>query len=426
MNDLLARRRSVLGTGLRLYYDFPFEPVSGKGVFLYDAQGRAYLDAYNNVPHVGYGHPHVVDAITRQTAALNTNTRYLFESVVDYAERLVRTTGGDLDAVMFTCTGSEANDLAWRIATTVTGNAGAITTNRAYHGNTVFLRSIDASVGVPRDGAPWAIVGPATPRFYAEDPLRTPADYGEDMAAAIERLERGGHRPAAFLFDTYFCSEGVHTPTPGFVDDAVARLRAAGGLVIADEVQVGLGRNGETFWGYQKHGFAPDIVTCGKPMGNGQPIGAVIARRDLVERFFATDRYFNTYAGNPVSSAAGIAVLEALAAENLQANAGAVGRKLNEGLRALQQRHECLGAIRGEGFLQGVEIVKDRATREPDGARSRTVINELCRRGVLVGLTGPNRAARNILKVRPPLVFGEAHLDQLLQTLDEVLGITTN
>lgn len=422
MSSLLERRQRVLGSGLRLYYDAPFEPVRGEGVYMYDAAGKRYLDAYNNVAHVGHCHPRVIDAVCRQAATLNTNSRYLYDSIVEYAERLTQTTRGELDTVLFTCTGSEANDLAWRLATRYTGAEGVITTNRAYHGNTVFLRSIDASRAGPGAYEAQAVVGPAKAHVRRAGIVDAASEYGNEMAGAIESLRGRGHRVAAFFFDTYFCSEGVHAPVAGMVRQGVERVHQDGGLVIADEVQAGLSRSGVTFWGYQQHEIAPDIVTCGKPMGNGHPIGAVLTKREIAEAFFKADGYFNTFAGNPVSNAAGIAVLEVLRDEELQANAHRIGQMLRKGFEDLQQRYECIGAVRGAGLLLGVEIVTDRNSMSPAGIESRAIINELCRRGVLVGLTGPNRAARNILKVRPPMVFEEQHVNQLLATMDEVLS----
>lgn len=426
MQEMLDRRRRLLGSGPKLYYDVPFHPVRGEGVHLYDVAGKTYLDAYNNVPHVGHCHPRVVDAICRQAALLNTNTRYLFEHVLDYAERLVETAPPELDTVLFACTGSEANDLAGRLARAFTGARGVLTTHRGYHGNTTFLDAIDGSTIKSSPEAPdwWATVAAPTGGVAVDDAGLDAAGvaYADEVEAAIERLRAKGHRASAFFFDTYFCADGVHPTRYGFMQEAVRRFHAAGGIIIADEVQPGLARNGEHFWGFQQLGIVPDVVTCGKPMGNGHPIGALITRREIAEAFFGADRYFNTFAGNPVSSAAGVAVLDVIRDEGLQANAKQVGTTLIEALRRLGERHEIVGGVRGAGFLIGVELVKDRRTMEPAGEETRRVINEVCRRGVLIGLTGPNRRARNVLKIRPPLVFQSRHADQLVMTLDAVLA----
>ncbi len=422
---MLDRRRRLLGSGPKLYYDVPFHPVRGQGVHLYDASGKQYLDAYNNVPHVGHCHPRVVDAICRQAALLNTNTRYLFDHVLDYAERLIETAPG-LDTVLFTCTGSEANDLAGRLARAFTGARGVVTTHRGYHGNTTFLDSIDGSTIKSNPDSPdwWTTVSPPVAGMLVEGPDfdAAAAAYADEINTAIESLRVRGHGSSAFFFDTYFCADGVHPTRFGFMREAVRRFHAAGGIVVADEVQPGLARNGEYFWGFQQLGIAADIVTCGKPMGNGHPIGVLLTRREIAESFFGADRYFNTFAGNPVSSAAGLAVLDVIRDEDLQANAGRVGAELIDGLQQLGDRHEIVAAVRGAGFLIGVELVKNRQTMEPAGDETRRVINEMCRRGVLVGLTGPNRRARNVLKIRPPLVFRSEHAERLVATLDDVLA----
>jgi len=425
MDSFLERRRRLLGTGPKLYYDVPFHPVRGEGVYLYEADGTRYLDAYNNVPHVGHCHPRVVEALCRQARLLNTNTRYRFEAVLDYAERLIETTPPELDTVMFTCTGSEANDLAGRVARAYTGHQGVLTTRRGYHGNTTFLDAIDGSTIKADPVAPdwWATV-PAPVDGFADGPAFEEAagTYEAEIMQALETLRQHGHRPAAFYFDSYFCADGVFPTRPGFLSGAVAAFRQAGGVVIADEVQPGLARNGEFFWGFEQLGIVPDIMTSGKPLGNGHPIGVLITRREIAEAFFAVDRYFNTFAGNPVSSAAGIAVLDVLRDEALQENAKQVGSYLIAGLRALGERHEIVHEVRGAGFLIGVELVTDRRSREPAGAETRQVINEMCRRHVLIGVTGPNRKARNVLKIRPPLVFTRDQADELVVKLDAVLA----
>ena len=421
---LLDRRQRVLRS-LRQYYDVPFHPVRGQGQWLYDAAGHRYLDAYNNVPHVGHCHPHVVEALCRQAATLNTNTRYLFEPILEYAERLIATMPPGLSACMFTCTGSEANDLAWRLATTFTGGTGAITTERAYHGNTTFLDSIDgSSIKTNRAAADWWGTVPP-PRFSA---FATPheeqdqaKEYARHFTSVVDALTARGHRPAAFIFDTYFCADGVYLPPSGFMRNAVAEVRKARALVIADEVQAGLGRSGSHLWSVQRLGIDPDIVVMGKPMGNGHPIGVVVARQEIIDTFYSRDRYFNTFAGNPVSCAVGSAVLDVVERQNLQENARKVGGRMKQSIEELTKKHEIIGDVRGQGLLLGIELVLDRETRLPAGDEARWVINEMCRRGVLIGLTGPNRKARNVLKIRPPMVFDEEGLGLLIGTLDTTL-----
>jgi len=423
-DDLIDRRRRVL-RGARLYYDVPFHPVRAERYWIYDRAGRRFLDAYNNVPHVGHCHPHVVAALNRQAATLNTNTRYLFDSIADYAERLVGTMPPGLDAVMLTCTGSEANDLAWRLATTFTGNDGAITTHNAYHGNTTLLDSIDGStIKVGRGPPDWWSTVPAPPDAAAEraSAPNSPGAYAEAFDQAIATLHAAGHQPAALFLEPLFCTDGVRVAPRGFTSPAVERARGAGALLIADEVQAGLGRCGTHMWSFERLGLQPDIVVLGKPMGNGHPLGAVIARHDIVDAFYAKDRYFNTFAGNPVSCAVGCAVLDVMEREELRANAQRIGSMLKTALQSLAREHPLIGDVRGQGLLLGVELVEDRDTRAPAGKAARWVINELCRRGVLVGLTGPDRRSRNILKIRPPMVFDETAIELLTTTLDQTLA----
>jgi len=418
--ELLERRKRVL-RGLRLFYDVPFHPVRGEGCWMYDDAGKRYLDAYNNVPHVGHAHPHVVAAQARQAGMLNTNTRYLFEPIVEYAERLTATMPPPLDAVMFTCTGSEANDLAFRMARTFTGQRGAITTHNAYHGNTALLDSIDgSSIKKVRETPDWWVTVPAPPDA-AVPAGASPASYAESYGSAVATLAERGYRPGALFVESYYCTDGVRLPDTGFVAEAVARVRDAGALVIADEVQAGLARSGTHMWSFDRLGVVPDIAVMGKPMGNGHPIGIVVARRDVVDAFYANDRYFNTFAGNPVSCAIGCAVLDVVENEKLQANALRVGTDLKRRLLALRKRHPLVSDVRGQGLLLGVEL-QDPQTHAPAGKAARWTINELCRRGVLVGLTGPDRNSRNILKIRPPLVFDDAAVDLLVTTLDATLA----
>jgi 4-aminobutyrate aminotransferase-like enzyme len=422
--QLLERRKHVL-RGLRLYYDAPFHPVRGEGVWVFDDNGRRFLDAYNNVPHVGHSHPHVVAALCRQAGMLNTNTRYLFEPIVEYAERLVATMPAGLDAVMFACTGSEANDLAWRMARNFTGRSGVITTHNGYHGNTTFLDSIDgSSIKANRETPDWWTTVPA-PRDESEQPDLADAgggaSYSTAYTSAIALLADRGYRPAALFLEPFFCTDGVRLPRTGSLTQAVDLVRKAGALVIADEVQAGLARSGSHTWSFQRLGFDPDIVVMGKPMGNGHPIGIVVARSEIVDAFYAKDRYFNTFAGNPVSCAVGLAVLDVVEKENLRENAQHVGAALKRRLQALADRHPLIGAVRGQGLLLGIELT-DRRTRKPASKAARWVINDLCRRGVLVGLTGPDRNSRNILKIRPPLVFDETAIELLVTTLDETLA----
>ncbi|MDH3758954.1 MAG: aminotransferase class III-fold pyridoxal phosphate-dependent enzyme, partial [Gammaproteobacteria bacterium] len=393
--------------------------VKGEGVWLFDADGRKYLDMYNNVPHVGHCHPQVVEALTKQIATLNTHTRYLHDNILDYAERLTAKFEEELDLAMFCCTGSEANELAMRIARTHTGGTGFIATSFAYHGNTLATFEITTS-DFPEDERPDHIATVPVPDTYRG--LYTGPDAGEKYAAhvheAIETLERRGVKPAAFIIDTIASSGGVVSPPPGYLSAIAKIVRDAGGLFIADEVQPGFGRTGRNFWGYQADGFVPDIVTMGKPMGNGHPLAGVVTRGGIVEEFAARGRYFNTFGGNPVSCAAGLAVLDVLEQEDLQQNALEVGQYLVDGLWTLAERHEVIGDVRGSGFFLGLELVEDRERKTPATDLTKRVLNELRERGLLTGSIGPDA---NILKLRCPMVFTRENADYALGIIDETL-----
>lgn len=409
--QMIARRNRLLGPAYRLFYDRPVQFVSGEGVWLHDAAGDRYLDAYNNVASVGHCHPHVVEAIARQAALLNTHTRYLHETVVDFAEKLLGTFPSEIGHVMFTCTGSEANDLALRVARTCTGGTGFIVTANAYHGVTSALTELSPSLGLPLPDDSHA-------RWVPAPGLE--ANAGEVFAghvrAALEDMRKRGIRPAALLVDTIFSSDGVFADPPGFLRPAVEAVRAAGALFIADEVQPGFGRCGGQMWGFARHGLVPDLVTMGKPMGNGHPVAGMAARPELLAEFGRRSRYFNTFGGNPVSAAAGIAVLEVIEREGLVENARTTGDYLIKLLRELQARHEWITEVRGAGLFVGVEL---RRGRTPATAEAARVVNLLREWRVLISSAGPHG---NVLKIRPPLVFRTEHAEMLVQRLDQALA----
>ncbi len=418
---LRARREKLLGPSLRLSYDEPLHLVRGEGAWLYDARDRAYLDAYNNVACVGHSHPDVVAAIAAQARRLNTNTRYLHEHIVDYAGRLAERMPGDLSVCFFVCTGSEANDLAWQIACAATGGTGAIVTDFAYHGNTTVVAQLSPEELPPERQEDWVATVPP-PDTY-RDPREGDAgeSYAAELDTALATLAGRGHRPAAFFVDTMYTSDGIHVAPPGYLAAAWRRVRAAGGLCVADEVQAGFGRTGDQFWGFGDQDAVPDIVTLGKPIGNGHPLAAVVTTPAIAERFAAGRYYFNTFGGNPVACAAGLAVLDVLERERLVDNTRQVGAYLRERLDDLALRHALIGDVRGRGLFYGVDLVRDRATRAPDPDAAHVVMNELRQRGVLVGRTGRHA---NVLKIRPPLVFSRDNADLLATTLDEALAAT--
>lgn len=413
---MIARRQKLLGPAYRLFYANPVHLVRGEGVWLYDPDGNAYLDVYNNVASVGHCHPHVVAALARQASVLNTHTRYLNPVILDYAEKLLGHFPEELSHVMFTCTGSEANDLAYRVARSYTGGEGFIVTRLAYHGVTVAISEMSPSLGQHITLGRNIRTVPAPDLYRGGEGVAE--RFAADVRAAIADLEASGIRPAALLVDTIFSSDGVFADPAGFLAPAVAAIREAGGLFIADEVQPGFGRTGEAMWGFQRHGLVPDIVTMGKPMGNGHPIAAMVSQPHILQRFGEATRYFNTFGGNPVSCAVGQAVLEVIEGEGLVRNAHDTGAFLRDGLRDLAKRHEIIGDVRGAGLFVGVELVTDRARKTPASAETARLVNGLRDRRVLISAAGPDA---NVLKIRPPLVFRQEHAERFLEAMEAVL-----
>ena len=415
---LIARRDAALGPAYRLFYENPVHLVRGEGVWLYDAEGNAYLDTYNNVASVGHCHPHVIAATAHQSAILSSHTRYLHDGVLDYAEGLLATFPAPLAHVMFTCTGSEANDLALRIARAHTGGTGVIVTENAYHGVTMEVSGMSPSFGkgVPL-GAHVRTVAAPDPHAGADVAAR----FTADVQAAIDDLLRHGIQPAALLVDTVFSSDGVFTEPKGFLKGAVAAIRAAGGIFIADEVQPGFGRLGETMWGFARHDVIPDMASLGKPMGNGYPIAGLVMQPRVIAEFAAKARYFNTFGGNATAAATAMAVLEVVQNEALQANALHVGQYFRDQLRSLAADDEGLGDIRGAGLFIGAEMVSDRAKMTADSARTSRIVNGMREKRVLISSSGPRG---NVLKIRPPLVFSRQNVDLFIERLQEVLRST--
>jgi 4-aminobutyrate aminotransferase-like enzyme len=419
-NDLLKRREALLGPAYRLFYEKPVHLVRGEGVHLYDADGNQYLDMYNNVPHVGHCHPHVVEALTRQIATLNTHTRYLHHTVVDYAERLTGKLPAELDTAMFTCTGTEANELALRIARTVTGGTGIVVVQHAYHGNSQAIAEISPCGDMSAE-LPGFIRIASIPNTYSGEHRGAGAaeEYVGSVADAVDELRDAGIQLAAIVLDTIISGPGVVEPPEGYLAGVAKVAHAAGGLFIADEVQPGFGRTGRHFWGFESDDFVPDIVTMGKPMGNGHPMAAVVTRADILQAFSKEVRYFNTFGGNPVSCAAGMAVLDVLEDEDLQANALSQGEYLKSGITELAEKFEVIGDVRGHGLFLGVEMVTDRDSRAPATEAAARLVNGLKERRVLTGSIGPHS---NILKFRPPMVFAQCDGDRFLEVFADALA----
>jgi 4-aminobutyrate aminotransferase-like enzyme len=421
--DLLRRRAAALAPSYQLFYDEPVQLVRGAGVWVFDADGNRYLDCYNNVPSVGHAHPRVVAAVANQTGLINTHTRYLHEHVVALAERLAASLPGELSQCYFVCTGTEANDLAVQIARAVTGHHGIVVTERSYHGNSDLVGKLSTDSYPESDRPDWlgVVEPPNTYRGpFCEPETDLAAKYSALVDESLADLERYGHGTAAMLIDTSWDSNGVLIAPDGYVERAAASVRAAGGLVIADEVQAGYCRLGRNFWGHTNYGLVPDIVTIGKPMGAGHPVAAVVTTPEIAARFAERHNYFNTFGGNPVSAAVALTVLDVIADEDLLANSGSTGALLGKGLADLASSHAMIGHVQGSGLFWGLDLVSDRTTREPVSyADAKRLASELRRRGILAGVTG---RYTNVLKLRPPLVFRPEHTELLLSVLDDVMA----
>ena len=418
-DELIDARRRLLGEKTTHFYSRPLHFERASGAFLYGTDGHRYLDCYNNVPQVGHCNPHVVKAIARQAAALNTNTRYLYSSVIEYAERVTSKLAPHLDACVFVNSGSEANDVAWQMAQQVTGNSGAILMEDAYHGITEAIRPF--SPGHPDTPLPEHLRGILVP-----DPYRGPYregdgdianTYAADSKRAIAELAAAGHGLAAFIVDSAFCSSGVPDVPEGYLQGVEKQVRAAGGLMICDEVQSGFGRMGQ-WWGHELHGVKADFVTMGKPVANGHPFGVVVTTSQILNEFIDETRFFSTFGGNTVACAAANAVLDVIERDSLIENGIAVGNYMREQLQELAKTQALIGDVRGHGMLTGLEFVTDRETREPATQEVSALLELMRERQVLVGKEG---RFDNILKLRPPLVFEKKHVDLLVSGLDDTL-----
>lgn len=422
---VLKVRAERFAPSQKSYYDQPMTLVRGRDVWLMDSNAQIYLDAINNVTHVGHANERIADAAYRQMRRLNTNSRLVYPQISQYAERLTSLLPEKLDTVFFVCTGSEANDLALRIARQVTGNEQILVIDSAYHGNTRAVTDVSpnryhvAGKGVP-DG---------TREVPTPDAFRGPYRYGDPdlghkyaalVGEQVDALVAEGTPPAAFIAESLIGTGGNYVLPEGYLQESYQRVRDAGGLCIADEVQIGFGRLGTHYWGFETQGVVPDIVTMGKPIGNGHPLAAVVTTREIAEAFDNGVKYFNTFGGNPVSCVVGMTVLDILEDDNLQQQALRVGGYFKEQLEQLQLKHWRIGDVRGYGLYLGVELVKSPGTTDPDKRAASTVSEMLKDRGVIMF---PNGQYNNVLKIKPPMVFDESHVDKFIQTLDIVLDI---
>lgn len=419
--QMMERRAQLMGSRPYVFYDPPLHMVRAEGVWMYDSEGRRYLDCYNNVPIIGHCHPRVTNAISAQARILNTNTRYLGEQVLEYAERLGALTGGELTACAFVNSGSEANDIAWRMARAWTGNKGFLTQEFAYHGITEAIDAISPS-GWRTAGMPDHVRTLLAPDGYRGIHKHGTPDigrlYAEDADRAIASLAEAGMKPAALITDMAFLTNGILEPCPDYVAALYAKVRAAGGLCISDEVQSGFGRMGKHFFGYKHHGVVPDFVTIGKPAGNGHPIGVVLTRPEIYDHFLEQYAFFSTFGGNNVSCATGLAVLDEIRDGDYVNKATEVGAHFKAGLMRLKDRFPIIGDVRGVGLAFGVELVRDRATLEPAPEEVTRLLNLMRDEGLLAGGEGVHA---NIIKMRPPLVFTRENADFAVAAMERAL-----
>ena len=415
IQGLIERRERLMGPNVPTFYRKPVHITEGQGVWLWDPSGKRYLDCYNNVPHVGHCHPRVVEAIARQAAMLNTHSRYLHPAILDYIERLTARLNHGISQMIMACTGSEANDIALRMAQAVTGATGVIATDNTYHGNTAATSQLSTRRPPIGGRAPWVRLIPAPDRLLRPGvaPAEAARQFAAAFRAAIHELKSEGYGFSAIMLCPVFANEGLPPVPPGFLDPLMQVLRQEGGLMIADEVQPGFGRTGSHFWGHDRMGFAPDIVTMGKPMANGHPVAAVATRADIMAAFRENFGYFNTFGGNPVSAAACLATLDVIEEEELQENAERVGAYLLERLGEL--RHPLLSEVRGAGLFFALEFSEE---GQPRGDFVGDLVEDLVARGILLNRLG---RGQNIMKIRPPMPFGFEHADILADALQAAL-----
>ncbi|XP_036372286.1 ethanolamine-phosphate phospho-lyase [Megalops cyprinoides] len=423
-------RKKHIGPSCKVFFSHdPIKIVRAKGQYMYDESGERYLDCINNVAHVGHCHPDVVRAGAEQMELLNTNSRFLHDNLVQYAQRLQATLPDKLSVCYFVNSGSEANDLALRLAWQYTGHKDIITLDHAYHGHVSSLIAISPYkfhqlADLERDLSVHVAPSPDIYRGkYREDHPDPATAYADEVLNIIQRAHGKGRKIAAFIAESLQSCGGQVIPPPGYFQKVAEHVRRAGGVFIADEVQVGFGRVGSHFWAFQLQGedFTPDIVTMGKPIGNGHPLSCVVTTREIAEAFMSSGmEYFNTFGGNPVSCAIGLAVLDVIEKEDLQGNAARVGNYLNRLLAQLKETHPLVGDIRGVGLFVGVELVRDRAKRTPATAEAQEVIYKLKEQHILLSADGPHR---NVLKFKPPMCFSEEDAKFAVDKIDEILTV---
>lgn len=417
IRQLTDKRSQVLGESYRLFYRNPVHLVRGQGQYLWDKAGNQYLDMYNNVASIGHCHPAVVDAVHKQMMQLNTHTRYLHESILAYSDRILATLPAEIDRAMYMCTGSEANDLAIRIAQCWSGGTGIIVSKEAYHGTSALTSGVSPALGSGQPLSPTTrMVAP--PDFYRIQTADQGAWFAQQIQMQIDDMSAHGIKFAGFLADSIFSSDGVLPGQPGFLKQAIEVVHRNGGIFIADEVQPGFARTGEAFWGFARHGVVPDVVTTGKPMGNGIPVSGLMAKAPVMAAFSDKLPYFNTFGGNPVSMAAAHAVMDVIEQEALQAHSLKTGAALLAALQSLQATYPCIGEVRGAGLFIGFELVTDRESKQPDKGLALDLVEALREEFVLTSVAGPYG---NVLKIRPPLCFQAQDIDWVVSAMDRCL-----
>jgi len=423
-SELLNDRKENLGPNLSISYKKKLKIIKGALQYLYDDKGKTYVDCVNNPSHVGHCHPVVVKKMQKQIATLNTNTRYLNDNIIEFAKKLKQTLPPSLSVCYFTNSGSEANDLAIRMSRHYTKQKDVIVLDHAYHGTSTTTMEMSPYKFDGKGGfgkMPW-IHKALNPDLYRGpfqyDDVDAGKKYANDVNRIIEELKKENKFPAAFICETLLGVGGQIPLPPGYLKEVYKIVKQAGGLCIADEVQVGFGRVGEKFWGYELQDVVPDIVVMGKPIGNGHPLAAVVVTEELARSFNNGMEFFNTFGGNPVSMATGIAVLDVIQQEELQQHALEVGNHLMNGLKELMKRHSIIGDVRGHGLFIGAELVKDRITKEPAVPEIDDIVEQMRDRGFLLSTDGP---LYNVLKIKPPIVFSKKNADDMVRNLDEVL-----
>ena len=413
MSNLLTRREAVMGKNVKLFYEDPVHIVRAQGVRVWDIDGNVYLDCYNNVPCIGHCHPRFVAAVSEQLATLNIHTRYLHEGIIAYLEDLTRSFAAGYDAGLLTSTGSEANDVALRTAWAVTGARGIIATDHTYHGNTHLVSQL-SKAKMPIGGHESFVRHVPAPDSYRGADA---SEFATHIEAAIKDLKAAGEGFATLILCPLFANEGFPDLPKGWLDPAHAVVKKHGGLLICDEVQSGFGRTGQ-LWAHERIGVVPDIVTLGKPMANGHPVGGMVTHREFLNQFRRAYGYFNTFGGNPVSVMAAQTTFDILRDEKLSENARKVGAYAKARMQALADQFDSIGDVRGAGLFFGGEFVTSRATKTPDPQRAKRIANKMRHKGVLLNMLGIHY---NTLKIRPPLVFSKEDADELFEKLEESL-----